>query len=125
MSFAASRRWVSWGVTRMKRPSSLNLVHVELTWLVEENNALRDQFEQLDQYPAALGVSPVDRGHHCRGFATGHALTARPGYACGLHPLPGRCNLRRKSCSQQAAPSSTTEPGGTAHSEPSVILDQV
>jgi hypothetical protein len=86
MSFAASRRWVSWGITRMKWTSSLILF--TLTRLVEENNALRDQVEQLDQQLRAPGVPPVDRGHHSRGLAPGHAPTARPGHACGLHPYP-------------------------------------
>ena len=38
----------------------LDLVHAELTRLVEENNALRDQVEQLDQQ---LRAAPGDTGH--------------------------------------------------------------
>ena len=38
----------------------LDLVHAELTRLVEEANALRDQVEQLDQQ---LRAAPGDTGH--------------------------------------------------------------
>ncbi len=38
----------------------LDLVHAELTRLVEENNALRSQVEQLDQQ---LRAAPGDTGH--------------------------------------------------------------
>ena len=52
----------------------LDLVHAELTWLIEENNALRGQVEQLDQQ---LCTAPGSSGRCPRPRRSGETVMTR------------------------------------------------
>jgi DivIVA domain-containing protein len=98
----------------------LDLVHAELTRLVKENNALRDQVEQLDQH---LRAAPDDTGHPPGPRRSVGSLMTRMRSLIG-HPRPRDVDDDLQASTVARAEDMADQMTTQAHAEADRTLDQ-